>query len=197
MSDPRLTSLAGTRHLIRLILRRDRLRLPIWIVGLTAMTGLSASAVIDVYGTPEQIASYGATVGDSASSKLMNGRPDALDTIGGIVAYETTMTALVVVALMVTFLVVRHTRAEEESGRFELLRGTVTGRHAATAAAVLVAAAASLLVGVLDMAVLMANDLAAGASVLHGAELVGMGLVFTATAAAAAQVTASARAALG
>ena len=70
---------------------------------------------------------------------MMNGRPDALDTIGGIVAYETTMTALVVTALMVIFLVVRHTRAEEESGRAELLRATVTGRHAATAAAVLVA----------------------------------------------------------
>jgi ABC-2 type transport system permease protein len=192
-----MNAFAGTRQLIRLILRRDRFRLPIWIVGLTAMTGLSASAVIDVYGTPERIAAYGATVGDSATSQMMNGRPDALGTIGGIVAYETTMTALVVAALMVTFLVVRHTRAEEESGRFELLRGTVTGRHAATAAAVLVAAAASLLVGVLDTAVLLANDLPAGASVLHGAELVGVGLVFTAVAAAAAQVTASARAALG
>ena len=95
------------------------------------------------------------------------------------------------------FLVVRHTRAEEESGRAELLRATVTGRHAATAAAVLVAAAASVLVGVLDAAVLLANDLPAEASLLHGAELTGVGLVFTAVAAAAAQVTAGARAALG
>ncbi|HEU5455041.1 MAG TPA: hypothetical protein VFU85_05090 [Nocardioides sp.] len=196
MSTP-TSAFIGTGHLTRLILRRDRLRLPIWIVSLTAVTGLSASAVIDVYGTPEQIAAYAATVGDSATSDMMNGRPDALNTIGGIVAYETTMTALVVVALMVSFLVVRHTRAEEESGRFELLRGTVTGRHAATAAAVLVAGAASVLVGVLDTAVLMANDLPTAASVLHGAELVGIGLVFTAAAAAAAQVTASARAALG
>jgi ABC-2 type transport system permease protein len=113
------------------------------------------------------------------------------------VAYETTMNALVVTALMVMFLVVRHTRAEEEAGRAELLRSTVTGRHAATAAAVLVAAAASLLVGALDAAVLLANDLPAEASLLHGAELTGVGLVFTAVAAAAAQVTAGARAALG
>lgn len=187
----------GTRQLVRLILRRDRIRLPIWILALTAMTGVSASAVIELYGTPEQIAAYAATIGDSASSQLMNGRPDALDTIGGIVAFETTMTALIVVALMVTFLVVRHTRAEEESGRAELLRGAVIARHASTAAAVLVALAASVLVGLLDAAVLIANDLPTEASLLHGAELAGVGLVFTAIAAAAAQVTASARAALG
>ncbi len=156
-----MSAFTGTRHLVRLILRRDRLRLPIWIIALTAVTGSSASAVISVYGTPQEIAAYAGTVGDSAASRMMNGRPVALDTIGGIVAYETTMTALVVTALMVIFLVVRHTRAEEESGRAELLRATVTGRHAATAAAVLVAAAASVLVGVLDAAVLLANDLPA------------------------------------
>ena len=138
-----MTSFTGTRHLVRLILRRDRIRLPLWILGLTAVTGFSAGAVRGLYRTPQEIDAYGATVADSAAGKMMNGRPDAIDTIGGIVAYETTMTALVVTALMVVFLVVRHTRAEEESGRAELLRSTVTGRHAATAAAVLVAAAAS------------------------------------------------------
>jgi ABC-2 type transport system permease protein len=187
----------GTRHLVRLILRRDRIRLPIWIIALTAVTGSSAGAVINVYATPREIAAYGATMRDSAAQKMMSGRPVALDTIGGIVSYETTMNALVVTALMVIFLVVRHTRAEEETGRAELLRATVTGRHAATAAAVLVAAGASVVVGALDAAVLLANDLPVGASVLHGAELVGIGLVFTAVAAAAAQVTAGARAALG
>ena len=192
-----MIAFTGTRHLVRLILRRDRIRLPIWILALTAVTGSSAGAVISVYGTPQQIAAYSATVGDSAASRMMNGRPEALDTIGGIVAYETTMTALVVTALMVIFLVVRHTRAEEESGRAELLRGTVTGRHAATAAAVLVATGASLVVAALDVLVLVANDLSAADSLLHGAELAGVGLLFTSVAAAAAQVTASARTALG
>ena len=192
-----MSSFTGTYHLVRLILRRDRIRLPLWILVLTAVTGFSADAVRGLYRTPQQIAGYAGTVGDSATGKMMNGRPDSLDTIGGIVAYETTMTALVVTALMVTFLVIRHTRAEEESGRAELVRSTVTGRHAATAAAVGVAAAASVLVGALDAAVLVANDLPTGASLLHGAELVGVGLVFTAVAAAAAQVTANARTALG
>ena len=187
----------GTHHLVRLILRRDRIRLPIWIVALTAVTGASVGAVRGLYETPEDIAAYGALVNDSAATRMMNGRPYGVDTVGGIVAYETTMNALVVTALMVTFLVVRHTRAEEESGRAELLRATVTGRHAATAAAVLVAAAASVLVGVGDAVVLAAGGLPVAGSALHGAALVGIGLVSTALAAAAAQVTSGARAALG
>ena len=85
---------------------------------------------------------------------MMNGIPYDVSTLGGITAYETTSTATLLVALMVMFLVVRHTRAEEESGRAELLRATVTGRHAATAAAVLVALVASAVVGVLDTLVL-------------------------------------------
>ena len=52
MSAARMTAFTGTWQLVRLILRRDRIRLPIWIVALTAVTGLSASAVISVYGTP-------------------------------------------------------------------------------------------------------------------------------------------------
>ena len=54
-----------------------------------------------------------------------------------------------------------------------------------------------MLVGVLDAAVLLAAGLPGEGSVLHGAALAGIGLVFTAVAAAAAQVTASARGALG
>jgi len=127
----------------------------------------------------------------------MNGIPYDVSTLGGIAAYETTSTATLLVALMVMFLVVRHTRAEEESGRAELLRATVTGRHAATAASVLVALVVSALVGVLDTLAFLSSGFDAQASLIHGASVAGVGLVFTSVAAAAAQVTSSARAALG
>jgi ABC-2 type transport system permease protein len=191
------SSLTGTRHLVRLALRRDRIRLPVWILGLPAMSGASAVAVQDLYNTPEKVAGYGATVTGSAAGKLLNGTPVAVDTMGGITAYEITSTAAVIVALMVTFLVVRHTRAEEETGRAELLRGTVLGRHAATAATLAVAIGASVLAGVLDALVLAGTGLSTGGSLLHGAGLTSIGLVFTAIALAAAQLTANARGALG
>ncbi|MDP3892821.1 ABC transporter permease, partial [Nocardioides sp.] len=187
----------GTHHLVRLILRRDRIRLPLWVAGLTALTGASSAAVQDLYQTPEQIAGYGVTVDSSAAGRFMNGRPYDVDNLGGITSYEISSTAAVLVALMVVFLVVRHTRAEEETGRAELLRATVIGRHAATLAAVIVAAAASVLIGALDAALLVATGLEGAGSLLHGASLAAVGIAFTAIAAAAAQVTSSARAALG
>lgn len=189
--------LTGTWQLVRLILRRDRVRLPLWLVGFGVLAGITAPVVKSTYDTPEQIAVYGATVEGSAAGRFLNGRPYDVDRLGGIVAYELSATATVIVSLMVIFLVVRHTRSEEESGRAELLRGGVLGRHAHTASAVVVASAASLVLGVIDAMLLTTAGLDLEGSVLHGASLVGLGLVFTGVAAFAAQLTASARAALG
>ena len=48
---------------------------------------------------------------------------------------------------MSMFIVGRHTRAEEQSGRSELIRAAVVSRPAPAAAALLVAGAANVLVG--------------------------------------------------
>ncbi len=192
-----MSSLTGTSHLVRLALRRDRVRLPVWLLGITAVTAASAGAVRGLYDTPEKIAGYAATVTSSAATRLMNGRPAGVDTLDGIVVYESSTVAVLAVSLMSVFLVVRHTRAEEETGRSELLRSTVVGRYADIAAATSVAAAASVLVGLLDAAVLTASGAGAGGAVLHGASLACLGLLFAAVAAASAQVTPSARGALG
>lgn len=191
------SQLAGTGQLVRLVLRRDRIRLPIWLLGFTGIAAFTVRAATDLYRTPEQIAAYEQTVTGSAAERFMNGRPYDVGTIGGIVANEVTATVQVMTALLVIFLVVRHTRAEEESGRAELLRGTTLGRHAHTASAVIVAAAATVATGVLDAAALIANDFDATGSLLHGAALAAVGLVFTTITAAAAQVSASARTTLG
>ena len=191
-----MTAFAGTWQLTRLILRRDRIRLPVWIVSLSALIGATALAIPELYKTPAAIAGY-ASIADSAATRLLSGRPDGLDNVGAITSYEVSVTGLIAIALMMIFLVVRHTRAEEETGRAELLRATVTGRHAGTAAAMIVASAACLLLGLLDALLMMAGDLEAAGSVLHGATLAATGLVFTAVAAVTAQITVSARGARG
>lgn len=190
-------SFAGTGHLVRLILRRDRLILPLWIVGYAAMIGGPAPAVKGLYDTAEKIAGYRETVAGSAATQMIQGRPYDVDTIGGIIAYEVSMTAAIIITLMVLFTVVRHTRSEEETGRAELLRAGVLGRHAHTASAALVAVGASLLVGAIDAALLAAIGLGGTGSVLHGASIASLGIAFTAITATVAQVTASARLALG
>lgn len=194
----RLTgTLTGTGTLVRLVLRRDRIRLPIWVLSLLAVVYSSAAAVQGLYDTPAAMTRYAATMGGSPAVLAMSGPATALDTLGGITVYEINSTVLVGVALMAIFLVVRHTRGEEEAGRTEMLRSTVVGRHAPTVAALTTVGAGTVLVAAGIAASMLGLGLPAGGSLAYAASIGAYGLFFTAVGACAAQVTAHARGALG
>ena len=196
-ADPSGTSVTGVGHLLRLVLRRDRVRLPLWVVGLGGTIVASALAVPPLYDTPEKIAGYARTVGASPVSYLMSGRQVGLDTLGGIVANEISQVAQLGICLMVVFLVVRHTRAEEESGRAELLRSTVLGRDAATLAGLVYGVAAAVLLGAITTISMLAAGLDAGGSLTYGTGLALLGVAYTAVTLVAVQLSTSARGALG
>src|SRR5680860_38473 len=189
--------MTGTGALVRLILRRDRIRLPIWVLLIVGIVYASAVAVSDTYSTPDQITAYASTMGTSPAVIAMAGPPYALDTLGGILVYETSLTALVAVALMAIFLVVRHTRTEEEEGRTELLRSAVVGLHSPMTAALLVVVSACVLVGAGVGAAVAAVDGPVRGSVLYGVSVTMFGVVFACVAAALAQVMTHARGAIG
>ena len=191
------SAFTGTRHLVRLIVRRDRLRLPLWVVGLGGMIAASALAVPPIYDTPEKIAGYARAVGTSPVSYLMSGRQTAIDTLGGIVANEISQVAQLGICLMVVFLVIRHTRAEEETGRAELLRSTVLGRHAATLAGLLYGVSAAMLIGLVTTVSMLAAGLDGVGSVTYGVGLTLLGLCYAAVSLVSAQLSTSARGALG
>lgn len=193
MSRHRLT---GTGGMLRLILRRDRIRLPVWVLGIVAVVHFSADAVQGLYATPEQLAAYSQTVGSSPAAIVMSGPPTAVDTIGGVVVFEVNLTAIVAVALMAIFLTVRHTRTEEETGRTELLRAGVLGQAAPVAATALVVSAASILVGAGIAVSFLALGLGTAGSLLYGASIAAVGVVFTFVAQVAAQVMERGRGAL-
>ena len=196
-THPSSTSVTGVGHLLRLVLRRDRVRLPLWVVGLGGTIVASALAVPPLYDTPEKIAGYARTVGASPVSYLMSGRQVGLDTLGGIVANEISQVAQLGICLMVVFLVVRHTRAEEESGRAELLRSTVLGRDAATLAGLVYGVVSALLVGAITTTSMLAAGLDAGGSLTYGTGLALLGVAYTAVTLVAVQLSTSARGALG
>ena len=104
----------------------------------------------------------------------------------------------VAVAVLALFVVVRHTRAEEETGRLELLGATVVGRRAPLTAALLVAGGASLVAGAgaaLGLIVGRHAGRRLGRSWALGFAC--LGLVFAAVAGVTAQLVRSARAASG
>ncbi|QNN53776.1 ABC transporter permease [Nocardioides mesophilus] len=192
-----MSALTGTPQLVRLVLRRDRVWLPVWVLSLVGITYVSANAVVGTYDTPAEILSYARNIGSSPATIAFDGPPVALETIQGILVYETSLTVLLGVSLMAIFTVVRHTRAEEEVGRTELLASTVVGRHAATAAAMFVAVAASVLVGLGVTVSVLPHSFGTNAALLYGASVAALGTVFAAIASVAAQLLGHARTARG
>ncbi|XVV06894.1 ABC transporter permease [Actinosynnema sp. CA-248983] len=185
--------MTGTLALLRLALRRDRLLLPVWVLGLVGVTLSSASALAELYGTQALRQQIGVTASSNPAFLAMLGPIYDHTTIGGILAWRWGVFGGLLTALMAMFLVTRHTRAEEETGRLELIGSTVTGRHAPLAAAVLVAALASLLLGVFVALGLVGLGEAAAGSFALGLAFTGVGWVFAGVGAVAAQLTESAR----
>ena len=117
--------------------------------------------------------------------------------IGAISAWRVGAVGTSLVGLMAIFTVIRRTRADEETGRTELLSSAVVGRAAPLAAAVTVAIGASLAIGVLIAAAGIGSGQDAAGSIAFGAAMAGCGLVFAGVAAIAAQLAESSRTAHG
>ena len=115
--------------------------------------------------------SYGASVSGSPALIAMTGPPIAVDTLPGIVMNNVALTALLAMALVAMLTVVRHTRGEEEEGRSEVLRATVVGRHAGSAAAMLLDAALSVVMGIGCALAVLGSQVPASASWLFGASV--------------------------
>jgi ABC-2 type transport system permease protein len=188
---------AGTGTLLRFMMRRERLRLPWWLLGVGLLLGFQSTGSQSLYGTPEDLAALRETMGGNVTIVALSGPKELLETIGGEVVFEIFAYLAIVVALMSMFLVTRHTRSDEETGRAELVRSARVGRHAALAAAVCLAGLANLAVAVVVFALAAGTGLPAGGSVLLGLATAGVGLTFAALTAAAAQVFENARAVYG
>lgn len=194
-------ALAGTRTLIRFALRRDRVRLPVWVLALFLGTLATANSFRTLYGAPEDRANAVRTM-DSPAGLAMSGPRHYLDDygFGSMLSHQMLGFTAVLVGLMSVLVVTRHTRAEEETGRAELVRSTVVGRHAHLAAALSVAALANLALALLlalGLAGLGLEGVDTAGSLLYGFAHAAVGLVFAAVAAVTAQITAHTRGASG
>ena len=192
-----MNDLAGSGALCRLILRRDRVRLAIWITTIAGLVYAQAASIKGLYRDPAELAAAARLVEGNAAFIAMAGPPLALDTVGGRTTFEISAFAMVLAALMSLLLVTRNVRGDEEAGRVELLRSTVVGRHAPVTAALEVALAVNIVLGTLVALALLAAGLGAAGSAALGAGIAGVGLFFAGVAAVTSQVTVSARLASG
>ncbi|KAB2346846.1 ABC transporter permease [Actinomadura rudentiformis] len=190
-----MTSLTGTGGLVRLVVRRDRVLLPIWTLLFGLIPISFVASIRDLYPTAADQAKYASTSGTNPTFLALYGQ--LWDNgIGGIVVQRAGFVP-VMLGLVSALTVIRHTRTEEEAGRRELVGATVVGRHAALAAALIVTIAANLVIGALLALGMTGQDLPAAGSAAFGLQLAMAGIVFAAIAGVAAQLTEGSGAARG
>lgn len=190
--------LAGAGTLVRFLLRRDRVKMPAWLGALGLFVIYIGAALPQLAPTEEDLPAV-APIFTQPLGRMFSGPAYGLDAP----TYERFFAAgyvpylIILAALMNILLITRHTRAEEQHGRSELVRASVVGRSAQLTAALLVA----LIADVVAMAVIYGLALAQGfdpvGSVLIGATVAVTGLVFASLAAVTVQLTEYSRSAAG
>lgn len=190
------TGLTGTGVLATLALRRDRIGLAAAVYVITAGVAGTAWTLKRLYPTPAGRAALAGTAGANPALRFLYGRPDGTS-LGSITTWRYGVWAGLFAALLAIFVVIRHTRSDEEAGRLELAGSAAVGRQAPLVAALVTAAAGVGAVSVLLCAVLPLTGLPAAGSALLALGIGCCGLAFTGIAAVAAQLASGARAARG
>jgi ABC-2 type transport system permease protein len=192
-----MSSMVGTGALVRLALRRDRVMLPVWILLFVLIATVSAAATADLYPTVTSVVQAASSINDTPALVALYGRVYDSTSVGAVAMLKAGASGAALVAVLAILIVVRHTRAEEESGRLELVGAAVVGRQAPLTAALLVAVGVNLLLGLLSALGLIGVGLPLEGSFGFGLAWAGVGIAFAAVAAIAAQLTQSGRGAIG
>ncbi|MEX5298027.1 polyketide antibiotic transporter [Kocuria sp. CPCC 205292] len=189
---------AATGRLFRLYLRLDRVRILVWVLALTGTVYATVLALEETFPDGETRQARAALL-DNPSAVMMTGPAFGADdyTLGAMTVNELSLSVLVATAIMSILLASRHVRAEEESGRLEVVRALPVGRFAPAAAALGAVAVADAAVGAGITAGLFAAGLGGADAVAWGLATALTGLVFGSVAAVTAQLTEHARAASG
>ncbi|MCW3490667.1 ABC transporter permease [Dethiobacter alkaliphilus] len=185
----------------RLILRRDRIRIPVWIICLIVITIVVVPAFQEMYGTQLERQAIAETMRNPAMIAMV-GPSFGLDnyTIGAMMGHQMLLFTAIAVAIMAILLVARHTRADEEAGRIELLRSLPVGRLSNLAAVLLVLFLTYVLLAALtgfSMYSLGEESMDLAGSLLYGALLGSVGIFFAAVTAFFAQLSESSRGTIG
>ncbi|GAA1545021.1 ABC transporter permease [Kribbella lupini] len=192
-----MNDFVGTSTLVRLALRRDRVLIPLWVVVFVLMAAGSAQASIDLYPDLTSRIEAATTTNSSPALVSLYGRIFDPSSLGELSLFKLTAFGALLVALLAAMLVVRHTRAEEESGRLELLSAGVLGRYAALTAGLVVSGLTVVLIGLLTAVSLIGVGLPASGSFAFGLVWTSAGLAFAGVGGLTAQLTEGARAANG
>ena len=189
-------SSAGSGLLAREIPRRERVLLTAWVLSTIGIVLGGVAAAGTTYPTAADRADRWEQLQQIPMFVLFQGRAFA-DTAEALAAQQAFAVGTLCAALGAVLLVVRATRAEEASGRRELLGGLPLGRHADLAAALIVALGAGVVIAAAIAAGLMVTGAPATGSTAFALVIGSSVWVGASLAAVAVQVTTRTGAAFG
>lgn len=184
--------------MIRFVLRRDRIRLPVWILGHGLFVIYITAALPQLAPTQRDLAGL-TTLLTQPVGRMFTGPAIGLQdpTYERFFAAGYAPYVFLLAALMNIFLVTRHTRTEEQSGRAELLRAAVLGRHTMLTATLIVAGLANLGAAAIVTALTLGAGYSTLGSIMVGAATAMTGMVFAGITAVTVQINEFSRAAAG
>jgi polyether ionophore transport system permease protein len=190
--------LTGVWTLIRLALRRDRVRLSVWMASLTLMMVYAPNAIKLAYPDEAQRAARVNLLKTPAGMILGGPMFGVRETdLGVMMANELMLTLIIAASIMSILTVIRHTRAEEEGGTAELVLSSVVGRYARTAAALIVVGGVNGILAVTMTAAMAATGFSLVDTAAMCVGVTAVAMVFGAVAAVTTQLWRQARAATG
>ena len=187
------------RAVLRLSLleaRRDRGILAAWILGIAGLGYAAATAVTTQFAGDLERAALISVAAASPAFLFLRGLPDGISS-GAVTFFQGYSFTAVLAGIMSAFLVVRHTRADEDQGRFELIGSTRVTRVTSLYATLLLGTCANVVLALVVAAGFIGAGLPVPGSFLAGSAVGAVGLFFMAAAALVAQVMPSARSANG
>lgn len=192
--------MAKTGQLSRFIFRLDRIRISLWLIGLTFFTLVVPISFIGLYETQQARDAMAETMTNPAMTAMVGTGDLANYTTGAMTTHQMLLMTAVIVGLMSILLVTRHTRADEEDGRVEMIRSLPAGRLSYLNASLLVISATSVALALITgfgLYALGIESMDLEGSLLYGAALGGTGLVFAGVTAIFAQLSESSRGTIG
>lgn len=194
MTDAKLA-----RHRLRSLLavyaRTERAAIAPWLALLTALAVTSMLAFAWVFPDAASQAALERSVGANPTFKLVFGPALNLRTGEGFTAWRSGQLGYLFAGLMAILLVVRLTRAKEDSGEAELVGATALPRSAQLSAALVFSTLVALALGVVSTAATIACGGAPSQIPYVTLGYTGAALCFGAVAAVCSQVASDARAA--
>ncbi len=148
------------------------------------------------YPTVEDRLAFARSFGANKAVELFYGAPHDLLSVGGYTAWRVGGSAAILAAVWGMLAAIRALRAEEDSGRQELVLSGIVSRRAAYVAALAAVAAGAVLLWLALFVGLVAGKLAAGGSAYLALAVVSNVAVFAGVGALASQVAATRRVAM-